>query len=142
MMQANELRIGNWISYWIDEKAGVLVKVTGILENKIMFEDDNGSVPRSIDRFKPIPLTAKLLEAVGFKRTIYEEQDAYRLDLHVSLGYWLSALYFPKSEAAGVMLFNNASPVGEMLYEYLYQVQNFYFDLTGNELEIGPVLSL
>jgi hypothetical protein len=137
MVNPTELRRGNWLQFKTSEQTYALCEVVGILENRIFYKSENGALPRSVERFEPIPFTPKLLEKLGFKRTIYEDQDAYRMNLFMSVGYSVSVVSFPKSEVKGLLLFNNATPVGEMMYEYLHQLQNLCFVLTGTELEVN-----
>lgn len=136
IMKPNELRRKNWLKYKFDAGSLKYCQVEGIVEDDVYCKAGEVLFQQSISSFGPVPLTTTILERIGFRRTVFEDEDAYRLDIFVSTGRSLSAVAFPKSELEGVVLFNNGAPVGEMVYEYLHQFQNIFYDLTGNELEV------
>lgn len=113
-MKSNELRIGNWV---YDKK------FKGNIEFKSFFGLCN--IENNPDAFEPIPLTEEWLLRFGFYKPAYSwigdkfhlsEWDDYPLN-------WCVA--FNK---------NNAILVDKL--KYVHQLQNLYFALTGQELEI------
>jgi len=145
MITANELRIGNLIS-WNPKLLNpditlttMQVEVATILQDKIgysspnfehrvePFEDDlmqEEIAYKPLASFEPIVLTVELLEKAGFEKTkhlftTYFETDGLRLkveddDFQPVCG----------KEAFGL-------PV-----QYVHQLQNLYYSLTGKELDI------
>ena len=145
MLKADELRIGNFVFWNPKLSSGETsfrpfpVEVTSILPDKIgyispgiehrsePFEDDllqtqTAQVP--LEEFEPIPLTRDILEKAGFE--IIDANDQY-------------SNYKKESLTIGVMGDNSIRlKIGdrEFICEWLHQLQNLYFDLTGDELEV------
>lgn len=126
---ANELRIGNWVMY------SSKIQVN---ENKIRECVDHP------DRFVPIPLTEEWLERFGF---LYNDKHC-RFDSEmwnvrnrpegkeISMNIW-KATGSKDSGYWGVTLreelvFDDVTPVA---IQYVHQLQNLYFALTGEELQ-------
>ena len=112
MIQANELRIGNYVAATNDE-AKFPYKITA---TEIVYANADP------DRFKPIHLTEEWLLKFGFIETSAQE---HRFELKPFVVYlWLT----------GVVI-----EIGKEFYEtdnkYVHQLQNLYFTLTGKELE-------
>ena len=66
-MKANELMIGDWVYY--KDKEQMPCRVISISRNSIRF--DNGTPQdwmSEVKNFTPIPLTAEILEKIGFVR--------------------------------------------------------------------------
>lgn len=114
MIKANELRLGNWVDLFDSETGHNFVQATYSLLNAENFID-------------PIPLTPEILERCGFnfdevQMNIpghdYEfvfDKDGLKYGYHGEDGFI--------RETRQPML-------------YLHQLQNLYFALTGEELEI------
>jgi hypothetical protein len=125
-MKVQELRIGNLVKF-----DGVNYKVESIhLEgcvglNDIMYEEVN------IDDLKPINLTEEWLIKFGFK---YKEAGEYKKS-----GYFLEII---NQDQDTFIFANNKLQVSiytlsifiDINIEYLHQLQNLYFALTGKEL--------
>ena len=139
-MKANELRIGNYLQ---DQNGNILLVIhistesiqTTVLD-RIKYPLPNGW------QMEPIPLTPEILEKCGFEN-----------DYKNSGSKWHKKQYFTDcKEAAEVMIINVNPENGrvaiydEESYEspamtgksilYLHQLQNLYFALTGEELEV------
>ena len=107
-MKNSELRIGNWITF-----DGLEAQVTAIPEGDF-YEDE---------KFKPIPITDEWLVKVGFESnnsssnflTYYNERYDYRIEIHQDGDVWFDEL---------------------RKIQYVHQLQNLYFTLTGQELEM------
>ncbi len=67
-MNAKELMIGDWVQINFRDKK---VKVTGIHDGLI---ETNVVSPLRSDEYKPIPLTAEILEKIGYKHDILAEK--------------------------------------------------------------------
>ena len=112
-MEASELRIGNLINV---ERFGINVPV--IIERGS--EIDNCE----IDKYKPIPLTEEWLLNFGFDNkegTRYYHNNFNRLYCDVSNRI--------------MKYFGNANGLLKET-EYVHQIQNLYFALTGEELTL------
>ena len=110
MIKANELRIGNWVFNIYNNP----VKVTVI--------DD------TVDWCKPIPLTPEILEKCGFDN---DDNDFLktiddRSSLHINLEKKRTLI----ESYDGIVKLKNIN--------YLHQLQNLVFALTGEELNFKP----
>jgi len=130
MINANELRIGNLV------KLENYFKIIGIM---FRYGNDNYDIhvlrENSILIYKvleselePIPLTTEILEKCGFDWSIYH-QAFHKLNLEFDLN---------ESYPLGFSLctFRNKLLVAPNIY-FLHQLQNLYFALTGEELQIN-----
>lgn len=112
-INANELRLGNWVYYYDGNKIQVNIDVIRALI----------TVPAYCD---PIPLTPELLIACGFSKKSevdsesWVKDDVLRFRLEVS-DYHANKFYYRKQTAI----------------QYLHQLQNLYFALTQTELTIN-----
>ena len=115
-MQANELRINNLIAV-----KGFCVKVSKETFKHI----EDGKVLEA----EPIPLTEEWLIKFGFEKSI----DEYWTIDGSSLWWLLS-----KSKNVGIKLMDNEvfGVMNRYKIEYVHQLQNLYFALTGKELTI------
>ena len=132
-IKATELRIGNYVS---ESYSNGVFEVVNINSDKFEFVDMNHINFKAIGRYpinsiKPIPLTSEILLKSGFeigeKRTYSKEIESLSFCVYIdgeilelnSLILWQSdAVYF-----RGVL-------------KYVHQLQNIYFSLIGEELEI------
>lgn len=130
-MKANELRVGNYI-----ELDG---KVESIWEISLDYYDegfpyissgDNHIVEFRQCRHKPIPLDQEWLEKFGF-----EKLNLYSLDRWIYNDFEIENMgkYFAK------VIWSESCPhttqfIGH--HQYVHQLQNLYFALTGEELTI------
>jgi hypothetical protein len=116
-MKANELRIGNWY-------------------------DENGATkqvnPNTIEAVwvaeriwcKPIPLTEEWLLKFGCQRT----RQGWSISAEYSLYNPFTEFDTPSSKYYGLVL--NDKYVTTRAVQYVHQLQNLYFALTGEELTI------
>lgn len=115
-MQANELRLGNLVaSVYTDH----FFEITSIDEGRICTEDSS----LNINHIEGIPLTPEILEKAGFDYVTDKTFESKTFDIWVS-------------EANGKYTFTGR-PDGGILLEYLHQLQNLIYALTGQELIIN-----
>jgi hypothetical protein len=118
-MKANELRIGNTINLHrkpINISAGFIARYD--------FEEKNGF--NLLVSAEPIPLTEDWLLKLGFIENPYD--DRYEL------GSW----YLNCDKTRGILDIWPDNIIGEFVYlQYVHQLQNLYFALTGTELIIN-----
>lgn len=138
MINANELRIGNFV---LDNN--IQRKVLGIKKDDIgdVLLLDHKSTNRLLKNINSIPLTPEILVACGFKKEIRGEEDdfdgpeiVYHLDGvdiydHRECGGNFSYATYTRYPGRGFK--------GGRIVDYLHQLQNLYFALTGKELEIN-----
>lgn len=130
-MEAKELRIGNLVTHTdytesiftvtsieMDESGGYAIGTSG---------GKNGSWINPLECIEPIPLTAEWLK----NNTTTIEVDDY--PLHV-LGNGVSMEFYTDEI---VILLGMEAEFKLLHIEYVHQLQNLYFTLTGRELTIG-----
>ncbi len=118
MIAANELRIGNLVETVIDKDSiGYIYGYTQVDSLIANFEVDAN----------PIPLTHEILIKCGFDEWSTEN---YRLRKSLTKNGWSSKFnyYLP--------YFYLSTYTGSVTIKYLHQLQNLYFALTGEELNI------
>lgn len=114
-MKVNELRVGNYVMH-PDNKSyfgvsGALIKELQISQH---LQKD----------LKPIPLTEEWLEKFGFEKIKHIHNGIYYLHRLVKISIYPNGMI----ELRG--------SVGWNKMQYVHQLQNLYFALTGEELEI------
>lgn len=116
-----ELRLGNYLM----TLAGMW-PVVGIEPNEVTFDVDGQKIVFPGNEYKPIPLTPEILEQCGFEIKKYDIISAVSkwngLEVEIIIGYWLFRIW-------GVSNW-------QIQCKYLHQLQNLYFTLTGEELEV------
>ncbi len=155
MITANELRAGNLI-FWNPKLlnpnttlAGMQVEVSAILGDKISyispgieyrvesFEDDllqKETSYKSLEELEPIILTPEVLEKYGFKQAsdylnrsvYYKHHDKKSLKIDINI------LEYKVSLFAGDQKVDLPHH-----HKFFHQLQNLYFALTGEELEVN-----
>lgn len=121
-MKTSELRIGSWVL--CEDSANKYVKkplqVSRIDSLSIWCFDNGEEVQKYNDNVCPITLTTAVLESCGM---IY--------DKHLDEWHLLNDWVFYTANMKNVIEFDY-----EIKLQYLHQLQNLYFVLTGEELEI------
>ena len=114
-MKANELRIGNWVS-------------NGEIGFQITSKDIYHRDVRVYGSFiKGIPITPEWLQRFGFEKI----GNGWQLDVEINH----YCLYSESGKYVDLFVFSDE--VGQQC-QYIHQLQNLYFALTGEELEIKP----
>ena len=131
-MKAQELRLGNLIEYkikdelderkewWAANKLDIL-DLTWLYSNP---EDTN---------FRPIKLTEEWLLKFGFKK---DKNGIFYIDLfthYLELMYSMEC-YYPVYIQKSAMSSENEQRIGLINLEFVHELQNLYFVLTGEEL--------
>ena len=121
-MKASELRIGNYL-----DRGDYICKVVAIDKDGAMLEPLSYTKERSVlKEVKPIPLTEEWLVEFGFVSNPYI--DTYELRINGELIFLLDI-----DKTKGVL---------DIHWQYIkikhvHQLQNLYFALTGEELQIN-----
>ena len=119
MLKNNDFRIGNF-TYGIEQKPQAIRRVTSINEDNvylIRIDGLHGDLGYTYDNINPIKLTEEWLVNFGFKKDKIDS-TYYKGDFEVFL-----TEYF-KYKDSHLRKIN-----------YVHQLQNLYFALTGNELQ-------
>lgn len=132
MIAANELRINNWVnkSYFGEERSEYFQITKG-------FEIDSAE-----ELYYPIPLTPELLVRCGFEKEKIHNGFSFKKEIGRD-GFKLEICF-----CKGVQEYTDFKIIGNGCYDdcgemslneilkYLHQLQNLYFALTGEELNI------
>ena len=134
MINANELRIGNWVHHFDDGNIQTKSVDINLAENKNHENDYN-----------PIPLTPEILEKCGFATRddsgiIYYELSIPKDNIapHGSNVYELSGLRLAGSLDTITISYTVNNHWAARNITSLHQLQNLYFALTSTELEYTP----
>lgn len=143
MIEAHDLRIGNWVSF----KGLWNGKVREISEVIVLIQGNKGVFP--VDVFSPIPLTPELLMECGFEADakvsaitgetillgIYKQiNDTLRLHYDDTVDK-LFLINIPKESPEKDFYVDSIALPREV--KYLHQLQNAFHVLTGQELQIS-----
>lgn len=133
MIQANELRIGNWVYVLYkefpldqdhyDKKACPVTRIrsNGFIEVAILTQHDY-----HVSKIEGIPLTPEILEKAGFEISDWLRTGVKNIYYKEGMGEFLTYEY------DGCCVYQ----LNKKVIQYVHQLQNLYFALTGEELEI------
>ena len=119
-MEAKELRIGNYFKF------GELIHTCKPCDILNIYQSEIAKT--SCDEYNPIELTPEILEKCGF--------------IKIKSNYELAECFDYMLQPIIIDMANNSIKINGVYQnvvvpEYLHQLQNLYFDLTGKELEIN-----
>lgn len=140
MIQASELRIGNWVNGTTDfVKFPMPLKVTGL--GAYSYYGHNGELNRdefgiecgidgqyyNFSDFSPIPLSPEILEKAGFELRVEDgiEKDYKNYPIYV------------KFQHNGGLLITIAEYLSCSHIQYVHQLQNLFYCMTQTELTIN-----
>lgn len=112
----NELRIGNIVM--AHRHIGAITEIGEVMKGNSIIDGEEWSFSLSMNYINPVPLTEKWLKRFG---AVYKEKHDH-FDLN---GYTILCM---KNECIILNCGNDLS------IEYVHQLQNLYFVLTGEEL--------
>ena len=130
MIDARELRIGNYIFWNIPQKKGVPHRIIGILERSLHTVPISIPDSRDVEEYEPIPLTPELLEKCGVdtasNETVFKEKylTAKNRGIH----------FFFRNN---ILEYSTVHSCNKTHIKYLHQLQNLFYCLTGKELEVN-----
>lgn len=123
MITANELRIGNWIHNPIQ---GINFQVDLATIGNVMRDNDKRNKVPDYSLYKPIPITEEIILKCGFDKNSYY--------------YIHKKTYFIFTFGLGLCYINIDSMFESFSRDetkHLHQLQNLYFAITGEELEVS-----
>jgi hypothetical protein len=140
--KASELRIGNLVEYpnWNNDGSKAYFKIRDIYFDDGRIGLTNGSIiipATKLAYLKPIPLTEEWLFKFGFEKLNTKMSDCFVFQK----GLWRVAIKDNIEKTYEWVLWHERiSPPTWCLsrFEYVHQLQNFYFALTGKELTLKP----
>lgn len=116
-MFTDELRIGNWVQH-----IGYPLKVTGIKGSDVWVDGNGVELEYYIyDGINPIPITEEWLIKIGATSNPYEDR------------YEIGEIFIECNKTRG---FTELWVDGRPHIKHVHQLQNLYFALTGDELDI------
>lgn len=130
MIDIRELRINNTV--WFNDKR---VKITAIDNTddvpfvKTSFRDDKWLHAKLID---PIPITEELLKELGFKKNNTDLDLDYEKFPKDRLGIFIKGI---KENLIRVEIWDNVIKKGDMLCQYLHELETFVYLTTKKELK-------
>jgi hypothetical protein len=127
-MNANELRIGNLVMMG----TRTIVQINQLRGSEVFTNTKVALIESAINDIKPIPLTPEILEKCGF------EAPDYRFPNHsfYSLQNWLEVSGEVR-QSIWLLYANDDEYRTGTEFQYLHQLQNLYFALTGTELTVN-----
>ena len=123
MIDTKDLRLGNYVL----ERNGYLMKVVAIFDDVayLDFEGNEADVwEEQMEEIKPLPLSDELLKDLGFVKLMNDRFLLYPIELE-KIGEDF-VLLLPKNETV----------IGTKVVG-LHHLQNFYYIITGKELEVN-----
>lgn len=112
-MKPNEFRIGNYVR----TKSGNIIKIDCVRKDFVdVFFNDKSFQPYSYNLLKPIELTEDVFNSISYVSSVHLYDCLKRFVIMVEEGDW----NFDLKD-----------------YPFLHQLQNLYFALKGQELEIN-----
>ena len=120
MIQENDLRIGNYAFTYKPEMFGIIKAISATRDGTVYLEVGFIKYPNlPCNQLEPIPLTPEILEKCGFEKLNSGNRRFNKIVL--------------MCESVSNYLLKDIplTPI-----RYLHQLQNLYFALTGEELEV------
>ncbi len=123
MIQSTELRLGNLLQSGKGIYKVISISLHESLMEIITISDDGFVIPYPTI-YKPIPITEEWLLKLGFS---IEDNESYQLDTDLGFCIWGRI-------GQSFNVYVNSDSIGNEK-EYVHELQNLYFALTGKELE-------
>jgi hypothetical protein len=133
MINVKDLRIGNWVKCGGFKRLYGEFKVAEIYPDQITIEQKpyDGF---TVEEVEPIPLTPEILEKCGFVPNAIGQLaiEILGIDTHLELITINDGYCYLNLNQIGE--FSRCQDISINRIQYLYQLQNLYFALTGQEL--------
>ena len=126
MINANELRIGNWVRF-----KHLFCLIITIKQDNCEIQSDRIIVNSNYDDINPIPLTTEILENCGF-----EELEG---NIYYKFFDYKEFRVFIRKENNSVFMYWKGNTVDDSVNNLpIHRLQNIIFALTGEELIYKP----
>jgi hypothetical protein len=139
MIQANELRIGNYLLWSGRTSKSSLKNGQGRkLLTKITYSDIVRIIGNTVGymNYSPILLTPEILEKCGFKIQSKYSFWNFKNQVGFVLSMWMEETPLVGFEEKGACYWGDSY----LKIRFLHQLQNLYFALTGEELVIDKIV--
>jgi hypothetical protein len=125
-MKANELRIGNLLQ----SDTNTIIKIVGVVKKNIYYYHNKKNIyVLELNNFKPIPLTEEWLLKFGFEETDPKTFMDGLYSRKKGDGFYIN------KETMSYCTFDYEGTIDDIIkIEYVHQLQNLYFAVTGEEL--------
>ncbi|WP_146897252.1 hypothetical protein [Chryseobacterium lathyri] len=123
-IDGKHLRIENLVTH-----NGSVFKIKKISKYNVTADRGKGEVDFNIDELSPLKITEFWLKKMNFE---FDEFEKPKLKIPSELGY----AKFELNENGIFLIDGDQSTIGKEL-RFVHQVQNLFFDLTGEELQIS-----
>lgn len=134
-MKAQDLRLGNFVI-----AKNEIIKIIEFRESFVLGENDNSLIRCLPSQMKPIELTEEVLLKIGFKKEEKMHCILYYLDYEINEDDNICVRYIIyNSKVLPLLRITSPSPIVELTkrgIKYLNELQNIYYCLIGNELEV------
>lgn len=131
MIKANELRIGNWLE-WRNPNNENIEPIKIEVADIVTIENKNRG-----HYYSPIPLTPEILEKAGFKKQYTESNIGITVEETRNMQqYGGTRTYFIGWSNSKIHVSPEMNCCGSTKLHSVHQLQNLYFALTGEELNI------
>ncbi len=131
MIPVNELRKGNIVLL----DTGLSPCSKHVIQAKDIYDIDRGLIAEQSIIIEPIPLTPEILECAGFDRVLIEINDWYLWSIGIN-PVTKDFLFSLKEHRNKIFFYRNA----HHQIQYLHELQNLFFALTGQELTLPESL--
>ena len=143
-MKANELRIGNWVLYNDLYCKIIGIDKIGMDEDRVLVEYHNGETDYCyIDYIEPIELTEEVLVKIGFEKEKQLISIHFHLDCEIDVDNINYVKYVIYPNSLPLLKITTSQYENYECFEflkrgikYLHELQNAYYCLTNQELEI------
>ena len=142
MIKANELRIGNVFNREIQSQRGVNYETEFVITTECLGKIFSNDLSISLNDLSPIPLTSERLKRAGFYQLPHKTiQNNWMIKLGrdrfisvACVGTPNEMVFITEEEAPDVKNIIVARNYDYNGKTYAHQLQNLYYDLTGEEL--------
>lgn len=125
------MRIGNIVLHQRNPSLKEIETVSGIHGNIVYLSADHegATYPKSLPSVDPVPLTEEWLARFGFEYETIPDRVDDEGDIIKGYSHWVKGNYCLHSEGDRLVF-------GEMDILFVHQLQNLYFVMKGEELEL------
>ncbi len=136
-LEAKDLRIGNLV-YGVAGNKKIVAEVTdldnvNLTEYPIWLASKDGDGEDEYESIEPIPLTEEWLLKLGFEYDEFSDEDNPFLDLRYN------RFLFQSDKSVNYNTVYLTINKTDIKIKYVHELQNIFYCLTGNELEIKHI---
>jgi predicted S18 family serine protease len=149
MINTSELRRGNWVYLNLNTGGELFCTVEEIKAEELLLDFEGVKTRESYIMVNPVGLSSEILERVGFtKADVYDEEIWFEIEAKnnkIEIAFYedieqSQKNYTDKLEKIRCYISNPYNAILNVSInniQYLHQLQNLYFSLTGQELQVN-----